>query len=103
MVKSQGEIANQKLEQQKLEAEKLAVLRAQAEAKQAEAAAGKNQEKQIDTIGAIQRSQVIDQISTLVAPMLSLEDISQAHATYKKKQEGAARRARDARTSSSRA
>ena len=84
VTKSSAEEAADKEKQDKFEQEKLVVLRAQAEAKQAEVAALKVQ----DATDTVKLSEVVDQVSTLVAPLLSLEDINAAHAKYKEKQEG---------------
>ena len=69
-LKSQEEVAQERADQQKLELSKIEVLKAQAAAKQADMAVLKDSTQQ-DGVDTIKRSEVVDQISTLVAPMMS--------------------------------
>ena len=89
MTKTQEDINKEAENTAKLEAEKLAVLKAQADAKAAEAAAktraGGDDTADNDTV---KLSEVVDQLSTLVAPMMTLVAINAAHDHYTVKMDG---------------
>ena len=89
MTKTQEAIDKEAADMAKFEAEKLVVLKAQAEAKTAEAAVKSKIAVDTSDNDSVKLSEVIDQLSTLVAPMMTLTAINAAHNHYTVKMDGA--------------
>ena len=88
MVETRAEVQKYAEYVQNIEADKLKALKAQADAKQAEAEA---KVKTGDTTEGemMKLSEVADQLSSLVAPLMTLAAINEAHGRYAKKMDGA--------------